>query len=195
MGFGPFIFDGCSIQSKVPPSTKYQLDVATDTAATEAEGCRDKVLRLGMIESSLILNASNIYYSVDSGPTFTYTRARWVEPLTQQLAKLIETSITKRALFKDVIPLRSLAKNDLLLESSIYDFSQKIHEDGTTTLYLSMKFVLLREYERTIVATKFIEMEQKEQNGDIEGALKGYNMLVAQLLKETNSWLEESCSK
>jgi ABC-type uncharacterized transport system auxiliary subunit len=193
LGFGLFLFGGCSLQSKVSPVSKYRLDISTDTAVSKVEGCREKVLRLGMIESSPLLDGRNIYYSTGSGQTYTYTKARWVESVNLQLINLIETSITKKAIFKDVIPLRSLAKNDLLLESSVYDFSQTIHEDGSTTLRLSVKFVLLQQYERNIVATKFFEMQQREEKGNIEGALKGYNTLVAKLLQELNGWLEESC--
>lgn len=186
---------GCTLQNKVPPVSKYQLDVSTDVTATEVDGCKDKVVRLGLIESSVLLSGRNIYYSTDDAQSFSYTKARWIEPLNNQLANLIEQSITKREIFKEVIPIRSLARNDLMLESSIYDFSQKIHADGTTTLRLSMKFVLMQQYERTIVATKFFDISHDEKEGNIEGALKGYNILVKQLLEETNSWLEESCSK
>lgn len=193
LGFGLFGLGGCSLQSKVPPVSKYRLEVSTDVARSDVQSCQKKVLRLGMIENSPLLDSRNIYYSTDSGQTYDYTKARWIEPVSQQLASLIETSITRKAIFKDVIPLRSLAKNDLLLESSIYDFSQTIHEDGSTTLHLSMKFVLLQQYERTIVATKFIELQQNENEGNIVGALKGYNLLAARLLQEMNSWLEESC--
>ena len=186
---------GCTLQSKIPPVSKYQLDVSTDVAATGVEGCKDKVARLGLIESSMLLNGRNIYYSTDDAQSFTYTKARWIEPLSSQLANLIEQSITKREIFKDVIPIRSLARNDLLLESSIYDFSQQIHDDGSTTLHLSMKFVLLEQYTRNIVSTKFFDRKQEETQGNIDGALKGYNTLVAQMLEETNSWLEESCAE
>jgi ABC-type uncharacterized transport system auxiliary subunit len=194
-GLGLFMLGGCTLQNKVPPVSKYQLDVSTDVTATEVEGCKEKVVRLGLIESSVLLSGRNIYYSTDDAQSFSYTKARWIEPLNNQLANLIEQSITKREIFKEVIPIRSLARNDLMLESSIYDFSQKIHADGTTTLHLSMKFVLMQQYERTIIATKFFDISQDEEEGNIVGALKGYNTLVQQLLEETNSWLEESCSK
>lgn len=194
-GFGLFVLSGCSLQTNVPPSSKYQLDVSTDVPALKESGCSDKVLRLGMIESSALLSGNNIYYSADNGQSYIYTKARWIEDVNDQLANLIERSITKRDIFKDVIPLQSLAKNDLLLETNIYDFSQKIHDDGTTTLHLSVKLVLVEAYTRNIVATKFFERQKEEKEGNIKGALQGYNDLVAQLLQETNSWLEESCSR
>ena len=46
-----------------------------------------------------------------------------------------------------------------------------------------------------IIATKLFDMEQEEKEGNIEGAMKGYNILVSQLLGETNSWLETSCKE
>ena len=104
-------------------------------------------------------------------------------------------SITETAIFKDVIPLRSLAKNDLIFEMNIYDFSQKIHADGSTTLHLSVKLRVIEQYSRKIISTKLFDMEQKEKEGNVEGAIKGYNILVSKLMRETNSWLEESCAK
>lgn len=190
-----FTLGGCSLQSKVPPTSKYRLNVSTDAPASGVEGCKEKVLRLGVVESSTLLNSHNIYYRADNGRSYIYTKARWIEDVNHQLANLIERSITKRAIFKDVIPLQSLAKSDLLLETNIYDFSQKIHDDGTTTLHLSVKLTLVEPYSRSIVAARFFEMKKEEKEGNVEGALKGYNTLVSQLLKETNSWLEESCSK
>jgi ABC-type uncharacterized transport system auxiliary subunit len=190
-----FVLSGCSLQTKVPPLSKYQLDVSTDVPAVKESGCSDKVLRLGLIESSALLNGQNIYYSADNGQSYIYTKSRWIEDVNHQLANLLERSITKRGIFKDVIPLQSLAKNDLNMETNIYDFSQKIHDDGTTTLHLSVMLVLVESYTRNIVATKFFEMQKKEEEGNIKGAIQGYNALVSQLLQETNSWLEESCSR
>jgi ABC-type uncharacterized transport system auxiliary subunit len=195
LGLSLFVLSGCSLQTKVPPSAKYRLDVPTDVAAVKESGCRDKVLRLGLIESSTLLNGQNIYYSADSGQSYLYTKSRWIEDVNHQLANLLERSITKRAVFKDVLPLQSLAKNDLLLETNIYDFSQQIHDDGTTTLHLSAKLVLVESYTRNIVSTKFFEMQKKEEEGNIKGAIQGYSALVSQLLQETNSWLEASCSR
>ncbi|MGB5965105.1 MAG: ABC-type transport auxiliary lipoprotein family protein [Sulfurimonadaceae bacterium] len=191
---GVVIFNGCSIQNKVPPAAKYSLSVDLDVNATQESLYKEQVLRIGPIESSPLLSGRNIYYSSDNGQSYHYIKARWMENVNNQLSNLIMRSITKTAIFKDVVPLRSLAKNDLILEINLYDFSQVIHDDGTTTLHISLKMRLVEQYTRRVVTTQLFEMEQIEQEGNVEGAIKGYNTLVSKLLSEMNSWLQQSCT-
>jgi ABC-type uncharacterized transport system auxiliary subunit len=187
-----FFMGGCSLQTTVPAISKYSLNDDYDVKAVENSHFGDKVIRMGVIENSALLSGTNIYYSSDNGQSYSYTKARWSEGVNSQLGNLMMHTITKTKIFKDVLPLRSLARSDLILEMNIYDFSQQIHTDGTTTLHLSVKLRVVEEYSRKIIATKLFEMEQNENEGNIEGALKGYNKLVVKLLSETNSWLKES---
>jgi len=187
------LVSGCSIQTTVPATSKYSLTVDQPVAAVTNSRFKDQVIRMGVIESSALLNGTDIYYTSDNGQSYSYTRARWNEGASQQLGDLMMHSVAKTGIFKDVVPLRSLAKSELILEINIYDFTQKIHDDGTTTLHLAVKLRVVDEYTRVIIATKLFDMEDKEKEGNIDGAIKGYNKLVAQLLRETNSWLQESC--
>ncbi len=190
-----FIIGGCSLQTTVPAAAKYNLSSEHDVKVTQNSQFSDQVIRMGVIESSALLSGTNIYYNDDNGQSYSYTKARWNEGVNKQLGTLMMRSITETAIFKDVIPLRSLAKNDLIFEMNIYDFSQKIHADGSTTLHLSVKLRVIEQYSRKIISTKLFDMEQKEKEGNVEGAIKGYNILVSKLMRETNSWLEESCAK
>jgi len=183
---------GCSLQSTVPAASKYSLSANHKVNVIQNSRFSDKVIRLGVIESSALLSGSNIYYSSDNGQSYSYTKARWNEGVSNQLGNLLMRSIAKTEIFKDVVPLRSLANNDLILELNIYDFTQHIHEDGSTTLHLLVKLRVIEQYNRKIIATKLFDMKQKEQEGNVEGAIKGYNKLVSKLLSETNVWLEKS---
>ena len=192
-GISLLVMGGCSLQTTVPPTSKYNLSSDHDVKVVQNSQFSDQVIRVGVIESSALLSGTNIYYNSDNGQSYSYTKARWNEGVSKQLEVLMMRSITKTAIFKDVIPLRSLAKNELIFELNIYDFSQQIHADGSTTLHLSVKLRIIEQYTRKIIATKLFDMEQKEKEGNVEGAVKGYNKLVSQLLRETNNWLEESC--
>ncbi len=194
-GLSLFIMGGCSLQTTVPAASKYNLSADHVVKVTKNSRFSDQVIRMGVIESSALLSGSNIYYTSDNGQSYSYTKARWNEGIDKQLGNLMMHSITQTEIFKDVIPLRSLAQGELILEMNIYDFSQQIHEDGSTTLHLSVKLRVVDQYTRKIIATKLFDMEQKEKEGNVEGAVKGYNKLVSQLLLETNSWLEECCVK
>ena len=194
-GLSLLVMSGCSLQTILPPTSKYSLSADHDAKVISNSRFSDQVLRLGVTESSGLLSGSNIYYSSENGKSYSYTKSRWNESVSKQLGSLLMRSITKTEIFKDVVPLRSLAKNDLILEMNIYDFSQVIHNDGSTTLHLSLKLRVIEQYSRKIISSKLFDMSEKEKEGNIEGAMKGYNTLVTRLLVETNSWLEESCKQ
>jgi len=187
------VISGCSLQTTVPASSKYMLNVKIEGKAVANSSFSDKVIRVGQMESSAILNTRSIYYSVDEGRSYSYTKARWMEAVPKQLTNLMMLSVTKTTIFKDVIPFRSLAKNDLILESSLYTFSQTIHEDGKSTLKLAVKVRLVEQYSRKIIVSKLFEYQKDEVMGDSEGATKGYDELSMKLLEDINRWLEESC--
>jgi len=186
------IISGCSLQTTVPASSKYLLNVDVTCKPVVKSSFSDKVIRIGQMESSAILSTRSIYYSVDEGRSYSYTKARWMETVPKQLTNLMMLSLTKTAIFKDVIPFRSLANNDLILESSLYTFTQTIHEDGTSSLQITMKVRLVEQYSRKIVASKLFEFKEDGVSGDAKGAIAGYSRLTTKLLKDVNTWLEES---
>ena len=192
--FLSMIFLGCSLQTTVPASSKYLLNAHVDVTPTAQSRYKDKVLRVGRMESSALLAGRSIYYEVENGRSYSYTKARWLESVPQQLTNLIMISLTKTVIFKDVVPFRSLAKNDLILETSLYTFTQTIHEDGSSTLSVAMKVRLVEQYSRKIIANRLFELKKEGVKGDSVGATDGYQELSDQLLIEINSWLEDSCT-
>ena len=191
--FLSLIFLGCSLQTTVPASSKYMLNTNIEISATEESRYKEKVLRVGQMESSALLGGRSIYYEVENGRSYSYTKARWLESVPQQLTNLIMISLTKTEIFKDVIPYRSLAKNDLILETSLYTFTQTIHEDGNSTLKVAMKVRLVEQYNRKIIANRLFELKKEGVKSNSEGATDGYLELSEELLREINSWLKESC--
>jgi ABC-type uncharacterized transport system auxiliary subunit len=169
------------------------LNTNIEISATEESRYKEKVLRVGQMESSALLGGRSIYYEVENGRSYSYTKARWLESVPQQLTNLIMISLTKTEIFKDVIPYRSLAKNDLILETSLYTFTQTIHEDGNSTLKVAMKVRLVEQYNRKIIANRLFELKKEGVKGNSEGATDGYLELSEELLREINRWLKESC--
>ena len=119
-GFSLFFIGGCSLQTTVPPTSKYSLNTEHVVKVIKVSKFSDQVIRMGVIESSPLLSGTNIYYNSDNGQSYSYTKARWNEGVSKQLKTLMMRSITKTAIFKDVIPLRSLAKNELIFEMNIF---------------------------------------------------------------------------
>jgi len=181
---------GCSLQTTVPPISKYALNVHPKITKVEKSRYSDKVIRMGVIESSPLLSGTGIYYQTDKAESYTYTKTRWNESVTKQLESLMMHTLSKSGLFKDVIPFRSLAKNDLIFEMNIYELSQVIHDDGSSTMRLAVKLRVVEQYSRKIVATKLFEREVKDDQGNVAAALRGYDKMVSALMRETVTWLE-----
>lgn len=187
------LMGGCTLQKSVPPVSTYRMTADVKEATYESRGCRDKTLRIALLEGSDLLRSRTIYYADDASKQYGYTRARWVESPSQQLRYLLEHSATESGLFKGVIPYRSLAKNDLLLETNVKTFLQVIHDDGGSDVYLSMDLSLIDQFSRKILATKQVVLSKEAASADVEGAVGAFNALAAEAMSETNRWLNDEC--
>jgi len=183
---------GCSIQSTVPPTSKFSLNVHSEIPVIKESAFKEKVIRMGVIESTSMLSGTTIHYTTDSGENYSYTKARWNESVTKKLGDAMIQTLSKSHLFKDVIPFRSLAKNDLIFEINLYDFSQVVHDDGTSTVHMAVKLRVVEQYSRKIVATKLFEHSIDNLEGNVQGAIKGYNTLLNTCLVETVKWLHKN---
>ncbi len=186
-----FVMSGCSIQSNVPATSKLSLQCHPKIPVAKSDVYKDKVVRMGVIESTQMLSSTTIFYTTDDGENYVYTKARWNESLKKKLGDLMMHTLTKSTLFEDVIPFRSLAKNDLIFEMNLYDVSQVIHTDGTSTMHFSAKLRVIEQYTRKIVTTKLFEYEIKSEEGNVKSALEAYNKMVSMFLVDTVAWLDK----
>ena len=186
------LFMGCSLQTTVPPMAKYSLDISLPKASAPDGQYSDKVVRIAQLESSTMLSGRMIVYTADNGQSYSYTKARWMESVNRQVSNLMMRSVSNSGLFKDVVAYRSKAKNDYLLETGLYDFSQRVHDDGSSEVHLMIKVRLLEQYSRKIVKSHIFEYSEKGLEGDVKGALKGYNALMKRYLTVLNAWLDKA---
>ena len=185
------VLSGCSFQTTVPAVSKYSLSVTSDIKVVQNSPYSDKVIRMGVLESLPSLSGKTIYYKSDSAENYTYIKARWNESVSVQLERLLNRSLSRSKMFKDVVPFRSLANNDLIFEINIYEMTQVVHANGGSTMRLAVKLRVVEQYSRKILAAKLFEEEINEEEGNVKGALTGYNKLVSDLLVETQAWLKE----
>jgi len=183
------LFMGCSLQTTVPPMAKYSLNVKIPQALSQKSSYADKVVRLAQLESSSILSGRMIVYVADNGQSYSYTKARWMESVNRQFSNLMLRSLSRGKIFKDVVEYRSKAKNEYLLETNLYDFSQIVHDDKSSEVHLLVKVRLIEHYNGKIVKNRTFEYRQKELPGNVQGAIKGYNAVMQTYLKELNLWL------
>ena len=185
------VFMGCSLQTTVPPMAKYRLDVKLPEASSQKSVFADKVVRLAQLESSAMLSGRMIVYVADNGQSYSYTKARWMESINRQFSNLMLRALNRGEMFKDVVEYRSKAKNTYLLETNLYDFSQIVHDDKSSEVHLILKVRLIDQYSRKILKSRSFEYTQKELEGNVQGAIKGYNTVMETYLKDLNQWLSD----
>jgi ABC-type uncharacterized transport system auxiliary subunit len=193
LGILVLLLGGCSIQKSVPPVAAYRIAADLGEATYAGTGCRQKTLRIALLEGSDLLRSRNIHYVDDASIDYDYTKARWVESPSKQLRYLLERSVAESGLFYGVIPYRSQAKNDLLLETNVNTFLQEIHEDGSSDVQLCMELSLIDQSSRKILATKRIVLSEEAASADAKGAVEAFTEVVSDALAVTNEWLDNEC--
>lgn len=185
------VFGGCSLTREVPPSQGYHLEDINVSAVSKQ--CDDRVIRVSFVRGAQWLQGTSIHYSGTDGKTYTYLRARWEQPPLEQLQQIVERSIIQSALFAGVIPYRSLAKNDLLLELRVESMTQRIDAKGRGQTELMLYGVLIDQYSRRILSQKTFRYDRTSDTGDVQSAVDAWNEDVRTFVPEMITWLQQTC--
>lgn len=186
-------FSACSLTREVPPSVSYHLDTQTEVVSSSEQGCRERVIRVALIQSPKWLKSTSIFYSDGHNRRYRYTRARWEETPTDQLQQLIEQAVTDSELYKGVIPYKSLAKDEWLLEVRLEEMEQQIADDGSADTVLRLYAVLVDQYSRALLAQKRFTYRVTEMPGDVENAVLAWSQGTGKFELELTQWLEDEC--
>ncbi len=184
---------GCSLQTTIPPVKMYRLNAPIDSKHYDSAGCQNKVIRISLLEGTALLRRQSIYYSDEDSRHYSYTRARWSENPSAQLLHLFERSVSENGLFKGVIPYKSQAKNQWLLENNVHEFMQVINKDGTSDIYLKMDLTLVDEYSKEVLSVQKIRLNKLGVDANVQSAVTTFNTLTETALHQTNIWLNETC--
>ena len=187
------LFGGCTLTREVPPVQSYHLETNAAIEALAGE-CGGRVVRVALIEAPQWLNGTAIYYSAADRKMYRYTRSRWEEPPVEQLQQIVQNSLVASALFDGVIPYRSLAKYDWLLEIRVEKMMQHIDGAGQGTTELKLYADLVDGYSRRILAQKAFGYRQKSALGDAQSAVAAWSRSSGVFAGELVRWLQQQCT-
>lgn len=187
-----FWLAGCSLVRDVPPEQSYQLRTVPQTA--RAGACTDRVIRMALIQAPEWLKGTEIYYTADDSRFYRYTRARWEMPPLVQLQQLTENALVESGMFEAVLPYRSLAKNDLLLEIRLERMLQHIDAAGKGATDVMLYGVLVDQYSRRVIAQKTFRYTTQDGPGDVQSALKAWESAIQSYQEALLDWLQTQCA-
>jgi ABC-type uncharacterized transport system auxiliary subunit len=186
------VMGGCSLTREVPPTQSFHLDSGESVTAVAAE-CAGRVLRVALLDAPQWLEGTAIYYAGTDHKLYRYTRARWEQTPVQQLQQIIEKSVVESTLFSGVLPYKSLAKNDWLLEIRVERMLQTIDANGRGETELMLYAVLVDQYSRHVLAQNTVRYRSGSDRADVQSAVDAWNMSVSTFREELIAWLEHQC--
>ena len=181
---------GC-VTEKLPPVSLYTLNPDLDTikAAGDRENKSDSILMLGRISSTQSFSGTDMLYRDTQLSQNSYAYSRWNSSATVMLLSAFEEALEKSGQYKAVVPYSSQAQSDLLLESTLFDFSHHINKNGTSEGVLKVSFNLIDSKTRRVIASRMFFSRVPASAANAPAAVMALNKATTNVIRELIDWL------
>ena len=182
---------GC-VSEKLPAISTYtlspDLEVLHSTVNTGQKP--DKILMLARIRSKHAFTSRDILYSDARYGLNSYAYSRWSDSPTTMLLLVFQEAIEKSGRYVAVVPYSSQSTSDLLLESTVFDFSHRINDDGSSDGILRIRFTLIDNNTKRVIASRdFVSSVPVSSPKNASGAVAALNKAVTFVTEELIEWL------
>ena len=184
---------GCALDKTTPAVDVYTLtpDLNQGDPQTETSPISDYIIALSAIRGPYSLMGPEIIYT-DTGQGYnSYAYSRWSDSPVRLLGLFFQQSLQQSQLFAAVIPPESASKSDLLLESSLYDFSHHLENNVSSEGVVKIRFYLIDNKTKTVLATQELSAEVPAKTRDAKGATTALNQASNEVAKQLSTWLSE----
>ena len=186
------LLTGC-ITKKNPPADIYTISPEWSNKGVRVE--REKksplIIKLSPIRATRALTGNEILYTDSQYSRNSYVYSRWDDTPVKLLLTLFQVNIEESDLFKAVILSTSISKADLLLESTLLDISHHIMDDGTSAGIIRVRFYLIDNTTRTVMATKEFVSNVSASTQNAKGAVEALNKAATNVAHDLVTWLAE----
>mgnify|MGYP001827870287 FL=1 len=181
---------GC-VTERLPPVSLYTLNPDLDAinASAEKEDKADSILMLGRISTTQSFSGTDMLYSDTQISQNSYAYSRWSSSATVMLISVFEEALEKSGHYKAVVPYSSKAQSDLLLESTLFDFSHHINKNGTSEGVLKVSFRLIDSKTRKVIASRMFVSSVPASSTEAPAAVMALNKAATNVIRELIDWL------
>ncbi|MFT6985669.1 MAG: cholesterol transport system auxiliary component [Psychromonas sp.] len=183
---------GCAGE-KLPPVSTYTLSPELNTfqLSKSSEAKPASILMLGRIRSTHLFNGRDIIYSDARYGQNSYAYSRWSDSPTTMLLLIFQEALEKSGRYVAVVPYSSQSESDFLLESTLFDFSHSINDDGTSSGIIRMRFSLIDKNTNRVIASRdFVATVPVALPMNASGAVAALNKAVIIVTQELIDWLK-----
>jgi len=182
-----FFLSGCSIKDVALKPYNYTLEpmVKLEHFRTHTQD----VLKVAHIDAPSGLNSRAILYK-KNGAMQPYKYGIWSETPAMKLQHLLTEALQDQNHFESVISGTSMASNNLVLESDIQHFEEVFKEDGTSYVYISIRFRLVELKTGNVLGSVRISTKESVTitNG-AEGTVEAFNRASNTVIHDLAKWV------
>ena len=184
---------GCVTRS-VPPAHIYTISPEWGDNRALAKGVKrcPLIIKLAPVRGTRALYGTKILYTDAQYSQDSYAYSRWSDAPVRLLQILFQAALEKSGRFRAVVPPTSASEADLLLESTLYDFSHHINNDGTSDGVVRVRFYLIDNRKKTVMATKEFVSRVPALSCNARGAVAALNKAATNVAHDLASWLADS---
>ncbi len=184
------LFAGCVTQS-IAPAHIYTLSPEWGDGIARTESVRKSplIIKLAPVRATQALTGAEIIYTDSRYGLNSYAHSRWSDAPVKLLQTLFQVTLEENGRFKAVIPPTSAAGADLLLESTLFDFSHHINDDGTSDGVIRIRFYLIDNTTKTVIATKEFSSRMPASVQNARSAAAALNKAATAVARDLVAWL------
>ena len=186
------LFAGCATKN-VPPASIYTISPEWDSsrAQEETEKKNSTIIKIALVRGTRALTGTEILYTDAQYGWNSYAYSRWSDAPVRLLQILFQVALEESGRFGAVVPPASASEADLLLESTLFDFSHHIKDDGTSEGVVRVRFYVIDNTTKTVTATKEFVSKVPTSSQNAQSAASALNKAATNVARDLVAWLAE----
>jgi len=150
------------------------------------------VLKLAPVNATRLYNNTSIIYINTRYSRNSYAYSRWSDAPVILLQAVFQQALEKSRLFAAVLPPASISKARLILESTLFDFSQHITDKQHSSGVISIRFYLVNNVTRQVIKSRQFMATAPAPTNNAQGAVMALNKAATIISHQLVQWLDQA---
>lgn len=147
-------------------------------------------LKLTPTKSIPSLASKKLYYLRDTTRIGSYLYSRWTDTPANMIDHVLISTLQNRHLFAALLPSTSAAYADMTLESDLYAFYHRFHNDGSSEGFIDITYRLIDSKSKKTIGSKHFSITSPAVSADAAGGVNALTVATHRLSEESSRWLE-----
>ena len=188
-----FLFlTACTVSQ--PHIVEYRIKPPLPTKSYDATECKEKSIKVSQAFSANSLMVKKMKYTSEGFKEYSFNESEWSQSPNRAITQEIVRSIRASKLFRSVQSYKSRSESELILESTIEDFSQYFNEkEKHSYVKVLLSMSLLDAKTGRVLGMKQFSKKLQSETLDAQGGVKALNRALADTLIQSNVWLNKVC--